>query len=154
MPERLQVNPVESAVILLNEVFPMSRGWEKRGQYSDRIAKMLHGSGWRDWYHPENQPLTPDHFLQDPQKSSLLLETVDRVLETLTPREGLALRKRFGFQDGQLHSLEEVGKELSSVTRARARQIIAKSLRKLRHPSRGKHFTGLLPSGFLPYESR
>lgn len=148
MRERLKVTPAESAVILLNEVFSNSLNRalnrESRGQYSEKIAKILHGQKWKDWY-PGTNPLTPDSFLQDQQKSALLLETVDRVLETLKPREKIGLRKRFGFHDGQLHTLKEVGEELSSVSGDRAEQIINRSLRKLRHPSRSKHFVEFLP---------
>ena len=57
------------------------------------------------------------------------------VLETLTPREQMVLRLRFGLDDGRQRTLEEVGKEFN-VTRERIRQIEAKALRKLRHPTR------------------
>ena len=59
------------------------------------------------------------------------------VLATLTPREEKVLRLRFGIEDGRTRTLEEVGKEFN-VTRERIRQIEAKALRKLRHPSRSK----------------
>ena len=59
------------------------------------------------------------------------------VLSTLTPREEKVLRLRFGLDDGRARTLEEVGKEFN-VTRERIRQIEAKALRKLRHPSRSK----------------
>ena len=57
------------------------------------------------------------------------------VLKTLTPREEMVLRLRFGLEDGRTHTLEEVGDEFH-VTRERIRQIEAKALRKLRHPTR------------------
>lgn len=70
--------------------------------------------------------------------SSLLLkEQLEEVLETLTPREEKVLRLRFGLDDGRSRTLEEVGQEFG-VTRERIRQIEAKALRKLRHPSRSK----------------
>ena len=59
------------------------------------------------------------------------------VLSTLTPREEMVLKLRFGLEDGRARTLEEVGKEFK-VTRERIRQIEAKALRKLRHPSRSR----------------
>ena len=67
----------------------------------------------------------------------LLKEQLSDVLSTLTPREEKVLRLRFGLEDGRSRTLEEVGKEFD-VTRERIRQIEAKALRKLRHPSRSK----------------
>lgn len=64
-------------------------------------------------------------------------EQLAEVLKTLTPREEKVLRLRFGLDDGNPKTLEEVGKEFN-VTRERIRQIEAKALRKLRHPSRSK----------------
>ena len=68
---------------------------------------------------------------------TLLREQLDEIIETLTPREAKVLRLRFGLEDGKARTLEEVGKEFN-VTRERIRQIEAKALRKLRHPSRSK----------------
>ncbi len=68
---------------------------------------------------------------------TLLKEQLIDVLDTLTPREERVLRLRFGLDDGRARTLEEVGKEFN-VTRERIRQIEAKALRKLRHPSRSK----------------
>ena len=65
------------------------------------------------------------------------------VLNTLTPREEKVLRLRFGLEDGRSRTLEEVGKEFN-VTRERIRQIEAKALRKLRHPSRSKKLKDFL----------
>ena len=67
----------------------------------------------------------------------LLKEQLEEVLETLTPRERDVLRLRFGIIDGRGRTLEEVGKKFN-VTRERIRQIEAKALRKLRHPTRSK----------------
>ena len=67
----------------------------------------------------------------------MLKEQIGEVLTSLTPREQSVLRLRFGLDDGRSRTLEEVGKEFN-VTRERIRQIEAKSLRKLRHPSRSK----------------
>ena len=84
-------------------------------------------------------------FIQDedspsPQESAsytMLKEQLEDVMGTLTPREAKVLRLRFGLDDGKARTLEEVGKEFN-VTRERIRQIEAKALRKLRHPSRSK----------------
>ena len=68
---------------------------------------------------------------------TLLKEQLDEVLDTLTEREQKVLRLRFGMNDGRARTLEEVGREFD-VTRERIRQIEAKALRKLRHPSRSR----------------
>ena len=68
---------------------------------------------------------------------TLLREQLDDIIDTLTPREAKVLKLRFGLEDGKARTLEEVGKEFQ-VTRERIRQIEAKALRKLRHPSRSK----------------
>ncbi len=68
---------------------------------------------------------------------TLLKEQLEEVMETLTPREAKVLKLRFGLEDGKTRTLEEVGREFM-VTRERIRQIEAKALRKLRHPSRSK----------------
>ena len=66
-----------------------------------------------------------------------LKEYTSQVLRTLTPREERVVKMRFGLEDGSEHTLEEVGQSFQ-VTRERIRQIEAKALRKLRHPSRSK----------------
>jgi len=73
----------------------------------------------------------------DVASRQLLKEQIEEVLNTLTPREQRVLQLRFGLEDGRSRTLEEVGKEFS-VTRERIRQIEAKALRKLRHPSRSR----------------
>jgi len=67
----------------------------------------------------------------------LLREQLNEVMDTLTQREAKVLKLRFGLEDGRPRTLEEVGREFM-VTRERIRQIEAKALRKLRHPSRSK----------------
>ena len=82
----------------------------------------------------------PDEDASEPSEAasfSLLKEQLMEVLDTLTPREKKVLELRFGIVDGRTRTLEEVGKEFN-VTRERIRQIEAKALRKLRHPSRSK----------------
>lgn len=79
----------------------------------------------------------------DAASHTLLKETLDSVLDSLTPREEKVLRLRFGLEDGRSRTLEEVGKEFN-VTRERIRQIEAKALRKLRHPSRSKRLKDFL----------
>jgi RNA polymerase primary sigma factor len=83
--------------------------------------------------------------LTPPEAAShqLLKEQVMDVLATLTPRESRVLELRFGLEDGRSRTLEEVGREFH-VTRERIRQIEAKALRKLRHPSRSKKLKGYL----------
>jgi RNA polymerase primary sigma factor len=73
----------------------------------------------------------------------LLKEQVMDVLASITPRESRVLELRFGLEDGRSRTLEEVGREFH-VTRERIRQIEAKALRKLRHPSRSKKLKGYL----------
>ena len=82
----------------------------------------------------------PDEDAPSPSELAaytLLREQLDEIIQTLTPREAKVLRLRFGLDDGKARTLEEVGKEFN-VTRERIRQIEAKALRKLRHPSRSK----------------
>lgn len=79
----------------------------------------------------------------DAASHTLLKEQLGEVLDTLTPREEKVLRLRFGLEDGRSRTLEEVGKEFN-VTRERIRQIEAKALRKLRHPSRSKKLKDFL----------
>ncbi|MDH8678422.1 RNA polymerase sigma factor RpoD [Fusibacter bizertensis] len=82
---------------------------------------------------PDNDAPAP----ADAAAFSMLKEQLMEVLETLTPREQKVLKLRFGLEDGRARTLEEVGKEFD-VTRERIRQIEAKALRKLKHPSRSK----------------
>ena len=79
----------------------------------------------------------------DAASHTLLKEQLGEVLKTLTPREEKVLRLRFGLEDGRSRTLEKVGKEFN-VTRERIRQIEAKALRKLRHPSRSKKLKDFL----------
>jgi RNA polymerase primary sigma factor len=88
----------------------------------------------------------PDDDAPEPAEVAsftLLKEQLVDVLRTLTPREEKVLRLRFGIEDGRQRTLEEVGKEFN-VTRERIRQIEAKALRKLRHPSRSKKLKDFL----------
>ena len=85
-----------------------------------------------DFIKDDNVPVPAEAAAQ-----TLLKEQLDEVLDTLTEREQKVLRLRFGMNDGRARTLEEVGKEFN-VTRERIRQIEAKALRKLRHPSRSR----------------
>ena len=85
-----------------------------------------------DFIQDDNVPVPAEAAAQ-----TLLKEQLDEVLDTLTEREQKVLRLRFGMNDGRARTLEEVGKEFN-VTRERIRQIEAKALRKLRHPSRSR----------------
>jgi RNA polymerase primary sigma factor len=75
--------------------------------------------------------------------TTILREVIEKELHTLTPREEHVIKLRFGLYDGRTRTLEEVGKEFE-ITRERIRQIEAKALRKLRHPSRARHLRGFL----------
>lgn len=87
----------------------------------------------------DDRAITPS----DSVSTTMLKETLLSVLNSLTPREEKVLRLRYGVDDGRPRTLEEVGKEFN-VTRERIRQIEAKALRKLRHPSRSKHLKDFL----------
>ena len=82
---------------------------------------------------PDEMTLGPT----DAASHQLLREQMEEILTSLSPREGRVLQLRFGLKDGKAHTLEEVGKKFG-VTRERIRQIEAKALRKLRHPSRSR----------------
>ena len=88
--------------------------------------------------------LLVDQEAEEPDEAaykSLLKDQLEEVLSTLSPREATVLKLRYGLEDGRPYTLEEVGSKLD-VTRERIRQIEAKALRKLRHPSRRKFLTG------------
>ena len=88
----------------------------------------------------------PDEDTPSPSESAstnILREVIERELNTLTPREAHVIKLRFGLYDGRTRTLEEVGKEFD-ITRERIRQIEAKALRKLRHPSRARHLKGFM----------
>ncbi len=88
----------------------------------------------------------PDNEIISPEEAAtfyMLREELTEVLSTLTPREESVLRLRFGLDDGRPRTLEEVG-TVFDVTRERIRQIEAKALRKLRHPSRSKKLKDFL----------
>ena len=91
-----------------------------------------------DFIQDDNVPVPADAAAY-----TLLKEQLVEVLSTLTDREQKVLRLRFGLDDGRGRTLEEVGKEFN-VTRERIRQIEAKALRKLRHPSRSKKLKDFL----------
>ncbi len=91
-----------------------------------------------DFIEDQESPAPPDAA-----SYSVLREQLAEVLHTLTPREELVLKRRFGLDDGKTRTLEEVGKEFN-ITRERIRQIEAKALRKLRHPSRSKRLRDFL----------
>ncbi len=91
-----------------------------------------------DFIEDEHADAPSDHAA-----AAVLKEQILGVLDTLTPREEKVLRLRYGIDDGKIRTLEEVGKEFN-VTRERIRQIEAKALRKLRHPSRSKKLKDFL----------
>ena len=88
----------------------------------------------------------PDEDTPSPSDAvarTILQEVIERELNTLTPREKLVIKLRFGLYDGRTRTLEEVGHQFN-ITRERIRQIEAKALRKLRHPQRTRHLRGFL----------
>jgi len=88
----------------------------------------------------------PDESVKSPMKEAmrtLIKEEVERILDTLGPREAMVLKMRYGLLDGKAKTLEEVG-QFFNVTRERIRQIEVKALRKLRHPSRSRYLRMLL----------
>ena len=92
----------------------------------------------------------PDDDAPSPSEQAadtLLREHIEEVMQTLTTREAKVLKLRFGLEDGRMRTLEEVGKEFD-VTRERIRQIEAKALRKLRHPSRSKKLKDFMSSDY------
>ena len=91
-----------------------------------------------DFIQDEDTPAPADAASQ-----TILREVIERELHTLTPREEHVIKLRFGLYDGRTRTLEEVGQEFN-ITRERIRQIEAKALRKLRHPSRARHLKGFL----------
>ena len=92
----------------------------------------------RDFIPDEDTPAP-----SDAAATTILREVIEKALHTLTPREEHVIKLRFGLYDGRNRTLEEVGKEFD-ITRERIRQIEAKALRKLRHPSRARHLRGFL----------
>ena len=102
------------------------------------IVPLITDSHLGDFIQDDNVPAPADAAT-----ATLLREQLNKVLDTLAEREQKVLRLRFGLDDGKARTLEEVGKEFN-VTRERIRQIEAKALRKLRHPSRSKQLKDYL----------
>ena len=127
---------------------------EKLGMSADKVREIMKAAqdpvsletpiGEEDDSHlgdfiPDDSSPTPAEAVS----YQLLREQLNKVLHTLTPREEMVIKLRFGLEDGRTRTLEEVGKEFN-ITRERIRQIEAKALRKLRHPSRSKKLKDFL----------
>lgn len=127
---------------------------EKLGMSADKVREIMKASqdpvsletpiGEEDDSHlgdfiPDDSSPTPAEAVS----YQLLREQLNKVLHTLTPREEMVIKLRFGLEDGRTRTLEEIGKEFN-ITRERIRQIEAKALRKLRHQSRSKPLKGFL----------
>ncbi|MBO5904477.1 MAG: RNA polymerase sigma factor RpoD [Clostridia bacterium] len=127
---------------------------EKMGMQADKVREIMRfsqdpvsletpideeeDSHLGDFIPDDDTPAPPDSA-----SSAILREVIEKELGTLTPREAHVIRLRFGLYDGRCRTLEEVGKEFD-ITRERIRQIEAKALIKLRHPSRARHLKGFL----------
>ncbi len=127
---------------------------EKMGMQADKVREIMRfsqdpvsletpigeeeDSHLGDFIPDDDTPAPPDSA-----STAILREVIEKELGTLTPREAHVIRLRFGLYDGRCRTLEEVGKEFD-ITRERIRQIEAKALRKLRHPSRARHLKGFL----------
>ena len=127
---------------------------EKMGMQADKVREIMRfsqdpvsletpigeeeDSHLGDFIPDDDTPAPPDSA-----SSAILREVIEKELGTLTPREAHVIRLRFGLYDGRCRTLEEGGKEFD-ITRERIRQIEAKALRKLRHPSRARHLKGFL----------
>ncbi|MBE6710466.1 MAG: RNA polymerase sigma factor RpoD [Ruminococcaceae bacterium] len=127
---------------------------EKLGMSADKVREIMKAAqdpvsletpiGEEDDSHlgdfiPDDSSPTPAEAVS----YQLLREQLNKVLHTLTPREEMVIKLRFGLEDGRTRTLEEVGREFN-ITRERIRQIEAKALRKLRHQSRSKILKGFL----------
>lgn len=144
MPERLRVSPLESSVILLNEIFPRIPGGGMRGHYSEAVARALYGNVWKHWYHPENSPFRPEDFLQDSQRSQLLINEVARALDSIQPIEKMVLKLRFGGADGMLRRWGEI-EEKFGISINYSKQLKTRAFKKFKHPSRRRPLKSLLP---------
>ena len=113
-------------------------------------ANVLEKGAWGNW---NPQPLAHDQRLISSAEAVInvnLKDQTSHVLRTLTPREEKVIKMRFGLDDGSEHTLEEVGQSFA-VTRERIRQIEAKALRKLRHPSRSRKLRAFLEGSSRDY---
>ena len=127
--------------------------WEQLNPYED-ADQTNEGLNSKEWLNFSDQPADADavkNLFRDAEwmspddyaSNELLKDELNEVLLELTDREEKVLRLRFGLDDGRTRTLEEVGKEFN-VTRERIRQIEAKALRKLKHPSRSKRLKDFL----------
>mgnify|MGYP002615816602 FL=1 len=117
-------NNISGEFYMTKDILVRVRGTQTIGEEED--------SHLGDFIQDDNVPVPADAAA-----FTMLKEQLEDVLSTLTDREQKVLRLRFGLDDGRARTLEEVGKEFN-VTRERIRQIEAKALRKLRHPSRSR----------------
>ena len=132
MPEAVRTvqNDISGEIYMTKDILVRVRGVQTIGEEED--------SHLGDFISDDDTPAPADVA-----SHTLLKEQLGNVLDTLTPREKKVLILRFGLLDGRSRTLEEVGKEFN-VTRERIRQIEAKALRKLRHPSRSKKLKDFL----------
>ena len=116
---------------------------EKIGMSADKVREIMKIGEEEDSHLGDFIPDDDSPAPQEAASFAMLREQLSEVLHTLTPREEHVLKLRYGLDDGRPRTLEEVGKEFN-ITRERIRQIEAKALRKLRHPSRSKRLKDFL----------
>ena len=115
------------------------QGFKTKAEATLEMSKVLNDVSSGKYFIEDRNTLAPS----DAASYQLLREQVDDVLFTLSEREARVLQLRFGLEDGRSRTLEEVGRDFG-VTRERIRQIEAKALRKLRHPTRSKKLRDFL----------
>ena len=133
MSASISPDRVPGMVLLVNDVF---------GTHTEKDAKRLHRGDWEAYVDESGKHLDESAFLNDAEKSELLSETIDRVLISVGDSRAVrAVRLRFGI-DGQFRTLEKVGEELDperTLSSERPRQLVARGVRRLRHPARRNH---------------
>lgn len=138
MPEKLKVSPVESSVIILNEIL----GGRTPNHYSKEVAEALYRS-WRDHYDPERPAVKPEVVLQDPQKAELLIDAINQMVASLSDREQMVIALRFGRADGLLRRRKEISHQWHTATEFITR-IEERALVKLNQPTRMKYLDPLM----------
>ena len=130
MPASISPDRIIGAVLLVNEVY---------AAHTENDARKLHHLAWRAYVPETGEHLNQSDFLEDGERSALLIGSLERALDFGNSRSARALTLRFGIVDGQFRTLDQVGKELDPgkiLTREEPRKLIAGGIRRLRHPVR------------------